>query len=74
MLLEKEQKFNRIKIARILLFVVGIVAVLLIFYLSLIGDISNTVYLLSGFGVVIAVAVINYTFIRVFGNKPPNKP
>ncbi|MDR0492623.1 MAG: hypothetical protein LBH74_03155 [Nitrososphaerota archaeon] len=71
MLLEKEQKFKKLKIARILLFVVGIAAVLLLFYLSAIGAISNNAYLISGFGIVVTIAIINYTFIRVYGNKPP---
>jgi cellulose synthase/poly-beta-1,6-N-acetylglucosamine synthase-like glycosyltransferase len=70
---EKEQKSNSLRITKILMFVCSITAIVLLFYLSTIGVISNNAYLGGGFGIVIAVAIINYALIRIYGNKQPKR-
>jgi hypothetical protein len=73
-LAEKEKKSNNLKIARILLFICAITAVILLFYSStVLNIISNDVYLIGGFGVVVASAIINYALIRVYGKRPPKQ-
>jgi type III secretory pathway component EscU len=73
MTVENQRKPFSLKIARILLFTCAIAVVLILFYLSSINAISYNAYLISGFGVVIAAAIINYALVRIYGNRPPNK-
>jgi putative flippase GtrA len=71
---EKERKpLKHLKAARLLLFVCAIAIVLVLFYLSSINVISYNAYLISGFGIVVAAAIINYVLVRFYGNKPPNR-
>jgi len=73
-LTEKEKKSNNLRLARILLFICAISSVLLLFYSStILKIISNDVYLIGGFGVVVASAIVNYALIRIYGNKPPKQ-
>jgi len=73
-LTEKEKKSNKLRLARILLFICAIASVLLLFYSStILKIISNDVYLIGGFGVVVASAIVNYALIRIYGNKPPKQ-
>jgi len=66
---KKEKNSPRLKIARVVLFIFMITIVLLLFYLSTINIISSDTYLISGFGTLIASAIINYAIVRVYGNK-----
>ena|GEM_PF-1621045 len=74
MLAEKDKKSSNLRLARILLFIFAIASVILLFYSStILKVISNDVYLIGGFGVVVASAIINYVLIRIYGKRPPKQ-
>ncbi|MDR1993788.1 MAG: hypothetical protein LBQ98_09940 [Nitrososphaerota archaeon] len=68
---KKTQKTNTIQRAKVLLFTSSIVLLVILCYLSIIKVISTTIYLCSGFGIMIAITVINYALNRFYGNKLP---
>ena len=73
MTLEKEGKPFNLKIARILMFVCAIAIIIVLFYLYSINIIPYNAYLLSGFAIVIATAIINFVLIRRYGRRPTSR-